>query len=442
MFPIAVPGWKIRLALVLMLPAPVLAAPAALPPGDDAMHMGVATCASSVCHGAAAARESGNILQNEYLTWQRDDPHAGAWRRLLDTESAAIVKRLGLGPAESEPLCLGCHADNAVRTGEKFRRDDGIGCETCHGGAENWIESHAAEGRSHADNLADGLYPLEEPAARASLCQSCHVGDEQRPMLHELLGAGHPPLLFELDTFSAILPQHYRKDDDYRERKGNAGPVDFWLAGQLEQASRYLAQLDRDHHRGKGRAWPDFANYNCQGCHHTIESDPARPAQPARSGLPPLRTAPLQSLADVAVVLAGADGAAFRDALGELREQPERAEESLPEVHETFATLRDSLHARAGVNRATWRSLLLAVTDPAAVPRGRQGRELLDHRVMSVGVLLQAGRKAGWLNAAETEELSTALDRSYSLLRDPYDFNAYAVRVSLLELHKLAEQLD
>lgn len=423
-------------------------AAAELPPGDTATHLGVATCASSFCHGATSAKDDSNVLQNEYLTWQREDPHAGAYRILLNEESAAISRRMGLGAPENETLCLNCHTDNATDTGERFRRDDGIGCEACHGGAEHWIDSHATDGRRHTENLEAGLYPLETPSARARLCQSCHVGDAQRPMNHDLLGAGHPPLLFELDTFAAILPQHYRIDADYRERKGKAEPVEFWVAGQLEEAARYLAKLDRNlgpAAAAKPAHWPELSVFNCQSCHHVIESDPARPLQPQRSGLPSLRTAPLQKLLETAEVLAPGGSREFHDALESLARhggEGSEAEEALATLRNALGSLRSDMAESLPIDRATWQRLLLAASDPDEIPRGLQGRELFDHRVMSLGVLLQQGKQQGWLAANEHERLSAALDRCYALLQDPYEFNAYALRVALADLNTHVQEFD
>jgi hypothetical protein len=40
--------------------------------------------------------------------------------------------------------------------------------------------------QTHADNLKAGLYPTEEPVARARLCLSCHFGNADRFVTHRL----------------------------------------------------------------------------------------------------------------------------------------------------------------------------------------------------------------------------------------------------------------
>jgi hypothetical protein len=42
---------------------------AELPQYDGQMHLGVASCASGVCHGSVRPRSGTRVLQNEYVTW-------------------------------------------------------------------------------------------------------------------------------------------------------------------------------------------------------------------------------------------------------------------------------------------------------------------------------------------------------------------------------------
>lgn len=266
-----------RNLLALLLLAPLAAAE--LPQQADDIHLGVATCAASQCHGSAAERAGSNVQQNEYVTWTSHDPHAGAYRTLLTDESAAIARRLGLPNAQTAALCLDCHADNVpmTRRGERFQVSDGVGCEACHGGAERWIDSHYAVATiTHADNLAAGLYPGERPADRAELCLSCHLGNDNKFASHRIMAAGHPRLQFELDTFTELWrtaggSAHYRVDDDYRERKGDTAHVDTWAAGLVADASQRLALLNSDLAKQDQR-FPELGLYDCHACHRSMKS--------------------------------------------------------------------------------------------------------------------------------------------------------------------------
>ena len=49
---------------------------AELPQYADEQHIGVATCANSMCHGVRVMTEPSNVRQNEYHTWLFNDRHA------------------------------------------------------------------------------------------------------------------------------------------------------------------------------------------------------------------------------------------------------------------------------------------------------------------------------------------------------------------------------
>ena len=207
-----------------------------LPYETKAANVGVVNCANSLCHGSASSWKDSNILQNEYITWSRVDKHATrAYQVLFDERSRRIARNLGLKePAHETRLCLDCHTYNPApaQRGERFKIADGISCEACHGPAEKWIQSHVAPRATHADNLADGLYPTNEPLAQARLCLSCHFGNKDKFVTHRMMGAGHPRLAFELDTFSQTQPPHFVIDADWQKRKGTWDPTRVWAVGQ------------------------------------------------------------------------------------------------------------------------------------------------------------------------------------------------------------------
>ena len=109
----------------------------ATPPADG-VHLGVASCAGSTCHGAVQPLKGSSVAQNEYITWSRKDKHAKAYAVLGEERSQRIAHNLGLADARTAQVCLDCHADNvpADRRGPQFQIADGVGCEACHGGAQ------------------------------------------------------------------------------------------------------------------------------------------------------------------------------------------------------------------------------------------------------------------------------------------------------------------
>jgi Cytochrome c554 and c-prime len=254
-------------ALLLLLLA---AAPAAAEPVDDRKHMGVASCATGVCHGKLEEQADSNVWLNEYRIWSSEDQHAGAYQTLLTPESKAIARKLGLPSAHTAKICLDCHADNvpAAQRGPKFQLSDGVGCEACHGGAELWLETHTEPGTRHADNLAKGMLATEDINVRAEVCLSCHLGTGNQFATHQIMGAGHPRLSFELEAYTVNQPAHYGVDDDYVERKGQPSGFDVWRAGQLQSARRHLELLNTPLLR---EGVPDFAFFDCHSCHHPMD---------------------------------------------------------------------------------------------------------------------------------------------------------------------------
>ena len=245
---------------------------------SEPAHLGVATCSGSNCHGANERPAGSAVPGNEYVVWSKRDKHRRAYAVLLEDRAIRMARAFGLPDAANQKFCLDCHADNVPpsQRGPQFQLADGVGCEACHGGAAKWLGPHISRA-SHRDNLAAGLYPLEQPLARAEKCLGCHYGDANHFVDHRLYGAGHPRLAFELDTFTAIQPAHFVVDKSYIERKGRVTDVQVWAAGQaLAVVKRMTALLDPKHaHPG---LFPEFAFYDCQSCHH-----PYRPLHTPRA---------------------------------------------------------------------------------------------------------------------------------------------------------------
>jgi hypothetical protein len=244
-----------------------------LPYEAKGQHLGVVNCASSLCHGSVSPWKDANILQSEYVTWSRvDKHHTRAYQVLSNERSRRIAKNLGLKqPAHEAKICLDCHAHNPppAQRGERFKVADGVGCEGCHGPAEGWIEAHTAPGASHADNVKRGLYPTSDPVALARLCLACHLGNKDKFVTHRMMGAGHPRMSFELDTFAQTQPPHFVADADWERRKGAFDSVRLWAVGQALAATETLDIL-LDPKRARDGLFPELAIFDCHACHHAM----------------------------------------------------------------------------------------------------------------------------------------------------------------------------
>src|SRR6185437_13041129 len=105
--------------------------------------------------------------------------------------------------------------------------------ESCHGRAENWIRSHTRTDFTHMDRVHAGMRDLQNIYVRANSCVACHQNVDA-----DLLQAGHPELIFELDGQLVSQPRHWR------EKSGWSGPQ-TWLVGQavaLREMSWYVAR--------------------------------------------------------------------------------------------------------------------------------------------------------------------------------------------------------
>ena len=271
--------WEAALRATFLMLVTSITIAAELPATSTGKHLGVATCAASQCHGSAIPRDATGVLQNEYVTWTQSDPHSTAYAALSNEQSRLIAARLGIGRAREASICLDCHADNvpAAKRGEKFQLSDGVGCEACHGGAENWLSTHYnAPEVSHAANLQAGLYPNEDADDRADLCLSCHLGTRDKFATHEIMAAGHPRLAFELDTFTELWrtagrQPHYRVDADYRDRKQIDGHSYTWAAGLLAEGRHRLDLIQSNYFDIPGM-FPEFAFYDCHACHRSMKT--------------------------------------------------------------------------------------------------------------------------------------------------------------------------
>jgi hypothetical protein len=267
--------------VLLLVFAAVTAAAQTEPPLG--VHLGVATCAGSNCHGSIERPRNSSVPGNEYLIWSKQDKHRNAYSVLLQDRAIRMARALGLPDAANQKLCLDCHADNVPEDerGRQVQLSDGVACEACHGGASRWLGIHIS-GATHQQNVAAGLYPTEQPIARAEKCLSCHYGDATKFVDHRLYGAGHPRLAFELDTYTAIEPAHFVVDQGYVQRKGRITDVQVWATGQaIALVRRMDAVLDPKH--APHGLWPEFSFFDCQSCHHEYGSY----ARPTTTGLGP-----------------------------------------------------------------------------------------------------------------------------------------------------------
>lgn len=398
-------------ALLLWLGAVL---PAAAKPVNGAPQ-GVASCASSVCHGATAPLGVHPIRQDEYFIWQRQDPHRQAYSVLLSARSLSIGKAMDIAAATA-PQCLACHAEQAdmAKPGVAVNQADGIGCEACHGTAGGWLAEHTRPGITLEEKVTLGMTPTWQSDTRAALCLGCHQGDTTRRITHEMMAAGHPRLVFELDTFSALQPLHYDRDADYAQRKGTYAPAQDWLAGQLRAADNHLQAL-ADGRQLQG--WlPDWVVFDCAACHHGMESERWQAARMpgAPAGAVPFADAPQQMLSLWLSVVDAKEAEAWRAAMRQLNAAQSSGVTAVRAAARTQAQqLQSRLQPLAArpLTTAQLRSLLRALvrdTSHASAPISHE------QRAMAFTVLADALRLAG---TPPSRALRLAIDAYYDTVR-------------------------
>jgi len=232
------------------------------------VYVGVASCANGFCHGSTAPKDETSVLQNEYPTWMLG-PHRGAFRVLRNELSQAIAKALDPDgkPAHERDECLACHAlVTPPGKSENVFRDDGISCEACHGPAGGWRDQHFEEDWTYQKSLDAGMRDLRDAKKRAGVCLECHLGAADRKVDHRLIAAGHPRLYFELDNYAGKIPRHWKVG-----RSRSTTGVRAWAVGQVASFRAALVSLER--YAGGDEGWPEFSEYNCQSCHHSLASN-------------------------------------------------------------------------------------------------------------------------------------------------------------------------
>jgi len=185
---------------------------------DGAQFVGAIGCRSSSCHGGAGEKRS------QYITWSQKDFHTKAFAILGNARSARIAETVGGGEATANTRCTVCHSPFQSVSQSRFAStahpDEGVSCETCHGAASPWLRGHTRADWTYAMRVSAGMHDLKSLYVRANTCVACHQNIDS-----DLLKAGHPPLVFELDGQSANEPKHWRDDDPM------IGPRS-WLTGQ------------------------------------------------------------------------------------------------------------------------------------------------------------------------------------------------------------------
>jgi len=248
--------------------------------GEPSKYIGPGSCAATSCHGSVKPVAGSRILQNEYSTWIVKDKHSHAYQALTGEIGERIARILKLNAkAEEAPKCLACHAlyTTPEQRGRPFELAEGVSCENCHGPASAWLGPHTTRDWPHEKSVALGMRDTRDVIHRTEKCLECHLGTKEKFVDHEMIAAGHPDLFFELDSFSAVMPRHWKSPRESASGKAVEDAawsgVRDWSAGQAVQLR---AEMDRLIWRSKGErfdkkdVWPEYSELSCFACHHAL----------------------------------------------------------------------------------------------------------------------------------------------------------------------------
>jgi hypothetical protein len=436
---------SLALAFMTLLAIPLSAS-------SQALHNGVATCAGSTCHGRQVA-DGAVVRQNELVVWQDFSSAAGAhsraWRVLEGPRAQKIADRLGLGRASAAPACLGCHTDYAARRGPRFQMSDGVGCEACHGGSENWLSSHYTASATRQDNLARGMTALDDPRTLATTCLGCHLGSDKPGQFvsHRMMSAGHPRLSFELDLFNSFQ-RHHDVDADYLQRKRSAGGVTTWAVGQSMALERSLTLYSKP--LGQDGVFPELVFFDCQSCHRAISDDPratvrfgANPGRPIPWGMPPYNDENMILLSAAARVAAPdlatrfeADSRAFHSALG--RDRPS-AIAAAGVLNADARALSARFSGRGFSSGDTVKILRIVVGDALSARYTDYTGGV--QAVMAVDTLLTALVSQGAVSPAAASGMRRDIELAYQAVRDPNSYRPDQFRAALIRVRTSLDRL-
>jgi len=148
---------EVGLVLVFSLMAPAGLA------GDAPSHAYVGAEKCKMCHNVQAKGAP-------FAKWV-ESRHSKAFVTLGSDEAKKAAAAKGIADPQKAPECLKCHVTGygapAEKLTDKWKMDEGVGCEACHGPAGDYWKMDVM--KDHARSLAAGMVvPTEET------CKKCH----------------------------------------------------------------------------------------------------------------------------------------------------------------------------------------------------------------------------------------------------------------------------
>jgi cytochrome c554/c'-like protein len=400
-------------------------------------YTGPGSCASPSCHGGVQARSGTSVWQNEYSTWVVKDKHAQAYTVLSNPGAMRMAKILGIESASAAPKCLACHALNvpAEARARTFDLTDGVSCESCHGPASNWLGPHTTQGWTHQQSMDAGMYDDRDLIHRSEKCLSCHLGTAEKFVDHEMIAAGHPDLYFELASFQAVMPRHWKEALD----KDPSLDVRALAVGQAVQMREQLAKVARE---AQGGAWPEFAELDCFACHHSLTAAKDSWRQQLgytgrKPGNPPWnlsRYVILRHVADEADRATGQQLASQVEGLYALVSAPASDRAQIASRAASASETANRLAQKMSTTQLDAERLLKNIAGDADYIAG-QGERSAEQAAMALDALFVS--LTAQKRVENAEQIRAAIQGLFKQVEDPSSYNAYKFAAQMRTVREL-----
>ncbi len=165
--------------------------------GGGATYVGSKKCKS--CHNSAKKGA-------QFKSWAKSG-HANAYKTLGTAEAKEVGAKLGVSDPQNDPKCTKCHVTaynvDAASLGKKYKKEDGVGCESCHGAGSNYMKKKdmAAISLGKVEGSSLGLTVPDE-----KLCTSCHNSES--------------PTFKDFKYEEKLKKINHPMPDDYKSSKG------------------------------------------------------------------------------------------------------------------------------------------------------------------------------------------------------------------------------
>lgn len=127
-------------------------------------YVGVGSC--KACHNT-------DKTGKQFATWEKS-AHAHAFKTLQTPEADKIAK----GKAAEKKECLACHVTGMNESGAqydaKFAKDEGVGCEECHGAGSGYKTLHMKKENLEKARAAGMQLPKVGDGSAEKQCKTCH----------------------------------------------------------------------------------------------------------------------------------------------------------------------------------------------------------------------------------------------------------------------------